>query len=232
MNRPLILALLATALLTLPPAANAGSGARPHAGLSAPASVKEDHGVIVYRQGGRKVRLAGEGRDRMPALSPDGGWVVFVREGIPAEGHEATIPTALWLHDLKGGGQHRLLGETEDEESEKTQTGFNNPVFSNDGATVYVLGHAWVTSDVVLAVDVASGRAHFVTDGNSVAVIRNGPYRGDLLVSRHKYRASGGAYDPTDLLTPSGKPVLTIPGSARDEAAVGRWLKAHGWRAG
>jgi hypothetical protein len=226
MPRPLSFAILTAALLALPPAV--------HAGPQAAAAVREDHGTIVYRHGGRTIRLAGSGRDRMPALSPDGSLVVFVRDGVPAAGHEATIPTELWLHDLKGGAERRLLGETESDDPEKTQTGFNNPVFSNDGRTVYVLGHAWVTSDVVLAVDVGSGRARFVIGGNSVAVIRNGPYRGDLLVSQHKYHsgAQGGSYDPVDLVTPSGEPILTIPGSARDQdGAVRRWLKTHGWRA-
>ena len=228
MNRMLPLGLLAISLIVLPPAVQAA----PH---SAPtASVREDHGVIVYRAGGRTRRLPGSGHDRMPALSPDGALVVFVREGVPAAGHEATIPTELWLRDIRSGAERRLLGETASEDPEKTQTGFNNPVFSNDGRTVYVLGHAWVTSDVVLAVDVKSGKARFVMGGNSVAVMRNGPYRGDLLVSRHKYHSGGqgGSYDPVDLVTPAGKTILTVPGSARDEdGAVRRWLKRHGWRA-
>ena len=69
-------------------------------------------------------------------------------------------------------------------------------------------------------------------DGNSVSVIRNGPYRGYLLVSRHKYR-DDGAYDPTDLVRPDGKVVTTLPDCDDDEdgSCARSWLDAHGWGA-
>ena len=73
----------------------------------------------------------------------------------------------------------------------------------------------------------------FIIDGNSLAVIRNGPYRGMLLVSRHMYRPAPefGAYEPTFVIRPDGKQVLKVPGSDDDDAAVERWLRKHGWEA-
>ena len=225
------IALLATLALTTASVVRAEAPAV----AARTASVREDGGTIVYQSGERVVRLPGAGHDSMPALSPDGDRVVFVREGKARRGHEASPPTELWLHEMIGAGaERRLLAERRSEISERTQTGFNNPVFSADGDVVYVLGHAWVTSDVVLAVVVATGKARFVVDGNSIAVVRTGPYRGDLLVARHKYNGPeiGGSYDPVDLVTPAGKLVLTIPGSADDQdGAPAQWLKAHGWTA-
>ena len=67
-------------------------------------------------------------------------------------------------------------------------------------------------------------------------MIRTGPYRGMLLVQRHKYHPaprSFGAYDPVDVVRPDGKAMLTVPGSDKDEGepSVANWLKAHGWSA-
>lgn len=237
MISPLRIALLAALALGAAPLAMAAPDPAPQSATET-ASVSEDSGTIVYRAGARTIRLPGSGHDSMPAVSPDGRLAVVVRDGIPKKGHEATIPTELWLYTVGADAPapaRRLLGERRSEVSEKTQTGFNNPTFSNDSATVYVLGHAWVTSDVVLAVNVATGKAHFVVDGNSVRVVRTGPYSGDLLVSRHKYHGAdtGGSYDPVDLVTPAGKLILTIPGSADDEndTAVDSWLEAHHWTA-
>ena len=104
---------------------------------------------------------------------------------------------------------------------------------SLDGGYSYRLVDRYATSAEVVQVRRADGKTRDVIDGNSVSVIRDGPYRGYLLVSRHKYRGEAGAYDPTDLVRPDGKVSTTLPDCDDDEdASCARpWLDAHGWRA-
>ena len=103
---------------------------------------------------------------------------------------------------------------------------------SLDGGYVYRLVDRYATSAEVVQIRRADGRIRDVIDGNSVSVIRNGPYRGYLLVSRHKYRGDG-SYDPTDLVRPDGKVITTLPECDGDEdgSCSRSWLDAHGWDA-
>ena len=64
---------------------------------------------------------------------------------------------------------------------------FDGPVFSLDGGFVYVTANAWATSGAVHQVSLATGQERFVIDGGCDAVIRTGPWRGYLLVTRHMY---------------------------------------------
>ncbi|WP_156681113.1 hypothetical protein [Sphingomonas profundi] len=87
----------------------------------------------------------------------------------------------------------------------------------------------WVTSDVIVQIRLNDGQRREVGPGNSLAVIRNGPYRGYLLLSRHKYLPGGGSYDPTFVVRPDGRETLRVPGSEDDEEAVADWLEQNGW---
>lgn len=109
----------------------------------------------------------------------------------------------------------------------------NGEARSPDGKVIYQMVCRWVTSDYIVAVRVADGRRRGVIDGNSAAVLQNGPYKGYLLVERHHYRRGGGSDDPTYLVRPDGKVVMTIAHSARDGSgkAVAQWLHSHGWQA-
>ncbi len=93
----------------------------------------------------------------------------------------------------------------------------------------------WVTSDFIVRVDVASGERRAVGAGNSLSIIRDGRYAGDLLIERHKYRegGQGGSYDPTYVVTPEGEELLMVPGTDGEagDAAVQPWLDSNGWHA-
>jgi hypothetical protein len=103
----------------------------------------------------------------------------------------------------------------------------NHPNFSLDGHFIYVLADAWATSAAVHQVNVDTGIERFVIDGNSDAVVRTGPYRGYLLVSRHKYHPAPalGSYDPVDVVRPDGHVEFTVPGTENDD---GQGHVAHG----
>ncbi|MES2496521.1 MAG: hypothetical protein V4618_10420 [Pseudomonadota bacterium] len=102
---------------------------------------------------------------------------------------------------------------------------------SLDGGFIYQRVCRWVTSDVVIQIRVSDGRRREVGPGNSLAVIRNGPWRGYLLLSRHKYHPGGGSNDPTFVVRPDGTEAMVVPGSEDGEAAVQAWLDRNGWLA-
>ena len=171
------------------------------------------------------------------ALSPDGA----LRAGIdhPAgDDSDANDDAAsvLWVEPAEGGPRRVLLSHgREAQKVERSLKSFQNPRWSLDGGYVYVDADAWATSSAVHQVNVKTGAERFVIDGGVQGVIRAGPYRGMLLVQRHKYHPAPqfGSYDPVDVVRPDGKVMLTVPGSETDEGepSVGRWLKAHGWSA-
>lgn len=173
------------------------------------------------------------GTDSQPALAPDGHTVAFVRSIGQAASNIDAAPSELWLGDCNGMPARRLLASKTDKAPERNLASVNNPTFSLDGGFVYLMAQAWTTSDAVHQVRIADGREKFVIDGNSLSVLRTGPYRGYLLVQRHKYHDGGGAYDPTVVVRPDGHAMLQVPGTEDDDSdeAVSRWLTDKGWQA-
>ena len=170
------------------------------------------------------------------ALSPDGRWRAVVDNPSSDQADGADTTSVLRVAPAAGGpGRVLLRGKAPADEPKTSLHNFEEPHWSLDGGFVYVLAGAWVTSAAVHQVDVRTGAERFVVDANTLRVLRDGPYRGMLLVARHKYYGAPrfGSYNPTDVVRPDGKRVLTVPGSGADdsEASVPAWLKAHGWRA-
>jgi hypothetical protein len=84
-------------------------------------------------------------------------------------------------------------------------------------------------------VSLATGQEHFVIDGGVDKLIRTGPWRGDLLVTRHMYYPAprDGSYDPTYVVQPDARKSFMVPGTDKDDNVdhVAAWLKANGWEA-
>ncbi|KPL67858.1 hypothetical protein SZ64_06860 [Erythrobacter sp. SG61-1L] len=101
---------------------------------------------------------------------------------------------------------------------------------SNDGKVLFQEVCRWTTSHYIVAVDLATGTRTGLTDGSDLAVLREGQYKGNLLISRHKYRDGdeGGSYDPTYVVSPAGKDVLMVPGTdgLEPEEALKAWVRA------
>jgi dipeptidyl aminopeptidase/acylaminoacyl peptidase len=169
-------------------------------------TVSIDHGnVVLSRRGAAPIRLTSSGRDRDPALSPDGRRVAFVRGGVTRGD-----ATALWIVDTRGTPARRLLAERPSDEPRANLTQFQSPQFSPDGQTVYFQTNAWVTSGAVHAVSLATGRVRYLCDGNSLRVVPRGEYAGHLMVAKHRYFIGGGSYDWVWLVTSAGRDVGPI----------------------
>lgn len=189
-------------------------------------SVRTETGRVVLRgTGGRSHQLTTSGLDTMPALSPDGRLVAFVRR-TPGDTVETAgggnERTELWVVRADGTGARRLVRGRGGVEPERTLAAIATPTFSPDGRTIYFASDGWVTSGGLHAVDVATGAERFVCPANGFEVLSHGRYRGYLLVSQHRYRASG-AYDGTWIVSPTGRTVrlITLEDAPDADARIG-----------
>jgi hypothetical protein len=157
------------------------------------------------------------------------GYVAFIRatpERLVATSLGDEQATELWIAKADGTEARRLVVGVAAGRIERALAALSSPRFSPDGRRIYFLSRAWVTSDAVHAVEVASGREWFVTPGNSLEVIPSGPLAGCLLVSQHRYWPNeGGSYDWTWLLASSGHEIaLAAPDSDAAERRLVTWM--------
>jgi hypothetical protein len=134
--------------------------------------------------------------------------------------------TELWIANADGTDARRLLTGSPADSVEHTIASMSSPHFSPDGRRVYFLSRAWVTSDAVHAIDVATGREWFVAPGNSLAIVPRGPFAGCLLVGQHRYWPNeGGSYDWTWLLASNGQTIsLAASDSVGVDGRISMWM--------
>ncbi len=218
--------ILAAAVLTGPSAALAST---PQVGLVG--------GNVVYigADGDRRTLTTGGGFSE-PTLSPDGKTAAFIHTDgppAPAGGAGDDPPTSLWVAPTAGGPARKLIGSHNSDDMKQLFMSFGGPIFSLDGGYIYVTADAWATSGAVHEVSLATGKQHFVIDGGVGKLIRTGPWRGYLLVTRHMYYPAPkeGSYDPTYVVQPDAKKTFMVPGTDKDDNVdhVAAWLKANGW---
>ncbi|KGN02440.1 hypothetical protein Z969_04995 [Clostridium novyi A str. 4570] len=91
--------------------------------------------------------------------------------------------------------------------------GIYNPQFSLDKKTIYFMccGTGTVT-DWVKKVDIDSGNVQFFCFGNDFEVIKDGKYKGKLLVIKHKYRGYPmyGSYEGVCVVDEYGNEILSL----------------------
>jgi Tol biopolymer transport system component len=150
-------------------------------------AVSSEKGSIVYTSpSGVTEVLTKTGVDDAPILSPDGKLIAFTR--VVRQGNDQQLDDQpvrdLWVINVDSHKSTRLVaGKPEaTERPEQTLADIDQPVFSPDGTTIYFMTAAWVTSAAIHAVPAAGGKQRFITNGNSLAIIRRGKYKGALLV--------------------------------------------------
>ena len=147
-------------------------------------------------------------------LSPDGKKVAYlhIRPKVERD-HDLFRGNEIWLMDVTGKNAKRLLktrivDEDADDAAETKLGQFNSLAFAAAGGRLYFLSEAWMTSDALHVIDLATGKQKYIVDGNSIFVIPAGRYVGHLIVEQRHYLEEGGASNFYWLLTPAGKEVL------------------------
>jgi hypothetical protein len=172
--------------------------------------------------------------DRREARSPDGRFAAWVKPLEGPSGASGQPATALWLTDVRTGVSRQVFRGTGSHDPKRDRASLANPDFSLDGGYVYVEADAYATSPAVHQIDVRTGTARYVTDGGLYGVLRNGPWRGYLVVQQHRYRPNGvGSYDPYVVVRPDGRQVAVVPGTTGQDPdrPLGTWLRSKGWKA-
>lgn len=183
-------------------------------------------GNIYYSPtGGQKIQLTKSGKDKFPLLSPNGKKVVFIHKSkekaydpIDGEGpSERSDPFAdqIWVIDIDGKNEKMLVQDYNpdikkgyDKRKGEDVIGFIEDMkFSPDGKTIYFLTKTWVTSSGLHAVNIDGSNEHFITAANTLKIIDRGDYKGDLIISQHRYFVGGGSYNWYYVFTPEGKEV-------------------------
>ncbi|MBZ5590032.1 MAG: hypothetical protein LAO05_15870 [Acidobacteriia bacterium] len=188
---------------------------------------------ITASSPGSRVQLTRTGRDRDPSLSSDHSLVVFVR-GTPGKNVDGPVgeaeATELWLVHADGREPRLLVsGGTHEGSNGVPVADFRSPQFSPDGAQVYFLSIAAVVSGAVYTVDLKGQRLREVCAANSLRVVRQGTYAGDLIVQQHRYYLGGGSYDWVFLVKPDGSEIGTL-GDGDDPQLESRVREVLEWR--
>jgi dipeptidyl aminopeptidase/acylaminoacyl peptidase len=179
-------------------------------GVATAASVQINKGDVYYVADNGKVRqLTTSGVDRSPQLSPDGKTIVFVRSEFDVSAPDY-IPSNIWSMDTSGNNQRVLVNAHAASIPEDNLSGLDMPTFAPDGKLIYFISAAWTTSGAVHVLDVRIGKTWFLSPGNTLKMVPWGKYAGNLIVSKHKYFAGGGAYDFYWLISPTGEEIMPI----------------------
>lgn len=167
-----------------------------------------------------------------PAMSPDGRQVAYMRSaGLPAN-PDGPQPTEVVLTDLSTGGARVLV------HSGVGSEWYGRPVigvtYAVDNRHLYAERAFPGTSSSIYEIDLATGAERLIGWGIDVSVLRDGPWRGDLLMGVHTcYRSHPGCDYPIHLVTPAGKSVYVVPGTAGADRVtqLQGWLAKRGWQA-
>lgn len=188
-----------------------------------------NHGMYTYAKSNhiyfystvknKIVELTYSGVAHDPVLSSNQRWLAFVirsKNIIPASCAFSLTKTnyadEIWIINLKTMCKKLLVaGNLDCDHPTKVIIDPHNLQFSPDNKTLYFATSAWATSGAVHAINVDGKNLRFVTDGNAYRVVKNGLYKGDLIVNQHRYRFKGdmplGSYNWDWLFTPQGKQI-------------------------
>ncbi len=174
------------------------------------------NGNIFYRDENlEETQITFKNLDVGAILSPDKEKIAFLRQTtnnptIECPEHPDFGGNSwheIWLYDLITQ-EETLLTSAED-----TCYGYiEKLVFSLDEKKIYFKHSKWVTSSAIEVVDIATKKVNFITGGNTLEVIQEGEYRGNLLVSKHKYHPAPnyGAYSASCIISPEGEEIKIL----------------------
>lgn len=90
-------------------------------------------------------------------------------------------------------------------------SGISDPVFSLDDNKVFFMSAAWATSNAIFSVNLNTGQLSYITDGNSLGVLRSGEFKGEIVVLKHKYfKDVAGSYDHYFVVDDNGNEIKDV----------------------
>jgi hypothetical protein len=168
-----------------------------------------------------------------PAISPDGRQGAYVRAvGRPQE-FDDPQPSEVVITDLSTGKSRVLVSSVAGSNLDSTPV--IRLTFALDGRHLFAERTFPGTYHTIHDIDVTTGNERRLPPtGADIAVLRDGPWRGDLLMQVHTcYSSHPGCDFPVHVVTPAGELVYVVPhrlwGDGGDELRA--WLAERKWRA-
>lgn len=176
-----------------------------------PINVIIKHGnVWVIDTSGAEKQITTSGMDTIPCLSNDKRYIAFVRKTkMLKSSYRGFDSSQIWLIDLDSITINRVVQAKPDSGATLSllKGGFDALQFSPDSKCLYYLSNAWTVSMAVHRLDLTTKQDRFITDGNSLFVIYDGVYEGDLVVEKH---TATSPYVDNWLLTPDGTQIQEL----------------------
>lgn len=189
---PCLLLVFSTTILQAKLPVFARDAAKSEAAGSAEKNTAGESPKKVYSQDRKMFAYIETSKDTVPTGSGDApADVIYLSE---APGH---APYPLFKKGAKVAS-HQAIGDI-------YIGGIEGMDFSSNGEELYFLCAAYAVSGAVLAIDLHSKGIRYVVDANSLEVVREGKWKGNLIVQRHKYKKEGGAYEIRCVVSPQGK---------------------------
>jgi hypothetical protein len=143
--------------------------------------------------------------------SPTGATIAIVRQDGPHPQGELG-DDSLWIEPAAAGEATCVLGRACGR-GDSAARSIGRPTFSPDGRHLYFTTATYVhASRDLVRFDIGSRRLLPMGEAASVAIVRNGPYEGFLVVSRHTSTGDGSHfYYPSFLLDPDGRLMRRLP---------------------
>ncbi|MCX6793432.1 MAG: hypothetical protein NTY12_05465 [Candidatus Falkowbacteria bacterium] len=176
--------------------------------------------IFVKYSSGNEKQVTFTGGDSQPSLSEDKKLIVFVRDigdKVPSIDFAGgtTNYNQIWLLNLDTLVEKKVFKSSDLKDinlllnavGEKFPidkiANLSNPLISLDNNYIYFMSLAWVTSGAIFSYNLNDNQIKLISDGNSLSLVKDGEFRGDLIISRHKYYEEGGAYDNDYIIDPN-----------------------------
>jgi hypothetical protein len=187
--------------------------------------VESRNGSIYYiAADGIEERITDGRADDDPAVSVDGGEIVFVRSWPAADAGDERVRSELHVYNLRQHHDDIILQAPIIIDGTK-YFGFGSPQFSPDASRVYFLFNWSVATHGLAEVSVATHRVRFIMPAMSFSVVSYGKYAGDLVVKQRRSKLSLGTYTLYYLFTPRGQEIGVV---GETEFDVGLFLNPDG----
>lgn len=188
--------------------------------------------TYIARSGQQITLPDGERVVDQPAISPDGRQVAYIRVAGRKLDKDDPQPTEVVINDVASGKSDVVV------RSGAGSEWYIRPAirvtFGIDGRRLFVERAFPGTSSSVHEIDLVTGKERLVAWGDDIAVLRDGSWRGDLLMSVHTcYRTHAGCDYPIHVVTPAGRLVYVVRHrlGAAGTSELRIWLSKRGWRA-
>lgn len=178
----------------------------------------EHSGNIFYiDKSGEETQLTSTGRDRDPAIHPNGKWIYFIRtfegqfvgEKYYPVTNKAISPVVLceelWCINTDGSNARMLYKSQIDDaistlDSDYMVATINNIQFSPSGDKVYFEASRWVTSAALHVMKPDGTDEKLLGPGNDTKIVlstdrSDQDYSGYIVTNQHRYWLFGGSYD-------------------------------------